>query len=741
MQQDNPERPSTRDLAVSPNVHALAVRNEPNSNSTGRSVPLDSPEIEEVPSGFTFQHRLWVIRRSLWPITGFVLVCTIATAVISYRLTRIYEATATIDVDRRAPAGVVGQDATNSDMGDTDQFLNTQVKLIQSASVLAPVVQRFKKGGPSGTLGLPNLKVTRPVNTFLIQLTCRSADPKFAADFANSLAMSYIEQSYNIRYRATLGLATFMEKQIEELRAKMERSSEALSQFERELNMIRPEEANGIVSARLLQLNTEYTTAQAERVKKQSAYESLKNGNLAAAQVSPQGESLRHLMDRLGDAQEKFKEADRQYGQNHPEYKKALNQVKLLSEELEQAKANVMGRAQSEFEGAVNREGMLKKAVEDTKAEFDRLNARSFEYQSLKREAETDRKLYQELENRIKEAAINAGFQSSSIRLADPAQTSVNPVYPNIPKNIQFGFIVSLLLAIGVALGADAMDATLRSPEDVQRVLGIHSVGFLPLVRNWQGGMLGFAKVSSTNAASNGSLENIAPSETYEDAVRSMRNSILLGSFDHPIRTLLVTSACPAEGKTTTATHLAIAHAQQRRKTLLIDCDLRRPGVRQTLGMNNSVGLSYVLASGLNWKDQISRMAGMPDLDVLLAGAASRRYADLIGWSLPKILLEASSMYDLIVVDAPPILGFPEPLQIATSVDGVILVTLAGKTDRKAVSSAVSTLQRLRVNLIGIVLNEVTSNTTHDYYGYGYYGKYYGKHSRYYGKHANEGGA
>jgi hypothetical protein len=292
----------------------------------------------------------------------------------------------------------------------------------------------------------------------------------------------------------------------------------------------------------------------------------------------------------------------------------------------------------------------------------------------LKREAETDRKLYQELENRIKESAINAGFQNSAIRLADPAQTPGGPVYPNIPRNIQTGFLGSLLLAVCAALAADSMDATLRSAEDIERVLRTNSIGVLPMVKDWQGKRVvdshGAGRKAATNGNGSGSGESFKQADSYEDAIRSIRNSILLSSFDQPIQTLLVTSSSPAEGKTTTATHLAISHAQQKRRTLLVDCDLRRPGVRRALGMENGAGLSHVLDSGLDWRNQISKLATVPDLDVLLAGAASRRYADLIGWSLPQILIEASPLYDLIIIDSPPLIGFPEPLQIASAVDG-----------------------------------------------------------------------
>jgi capsular exopolysaccharide synthesis family protein len=210
----------------------------------------------------------------------------------------------------------------------------------------------------------------------------------------------------------------------------------------------------------------------------------------------------------------------------------------------------------------------------------------------------------------------------------------------------------------------------------------------------------------------------------FEEAVRTLRNSILLGTFDRRLRSLMITSAAPAEGKTTTAVHLAIAHSQQHHRTLLIDCDMRRPGVHGKLGINPESGLAAALQNGLQWRGKLVKLVEIPDLDILPTGGSSRRAADLIGASLPRILEEAAPDYDLIVIDAPPILGFPEPLQIAAAVDGVVLVALAGQTNRDAVGSALSTLQRVRANVVGLVLNEVTRDMSDSYHYYGYYGQY-----------------
>ena len=246
--------------------------------------------------------------------------------------------------------------------------------------------------------------------------------------------------------------------QLEELKAKMEKSSAAVAQFERELNVINPEAKTSILSARLLELNSEYTKTQADRVQKEAAYNSVESGTLEAAQVSTQGEALKKLTENLNDAQEKFAEVKNHYGLNHPEFKKAETRVQELESQLASTQTSVRQRVDVEYRQAVDRETMLSGAVQETKSEFDRLNARSFEYQTLQREADGDKKLYEELVRKIKEAGINASFQNSSIRVADPARPGLKPVFPKVWLNLLLAFLFSAFLAVGVALVGDVLD-------------------------------------------------------------------------------------------------------------------------------------------------------------------------------------------------------------------------------------------------------------------------------------------
>lgn len=721
--------------------------------SAAPSYPLDNePDSTSIP----LSHYLWILRRHLWLIVAFVTACVIATFIISKRLTPIYESTATVDVDRQAPQGIMGQEAMRNTPNDADQFLATQVKLIQSDGVLRPVAERYKlleheKQLPDdrkyansladAPILLKNLRVTRPPNTYLLLISYRSENPQLAADVANAVAASYIKNTYSIRFRASSGLSDFMEKQLEELKAKMEKSGGSLAQFERELNVINPEEKTSILSARLLQLNTEYTNAQADRVRKEASYQSVKGGSLEAAQVSSQGEALKRIGERLNEAQEHFADVKGHFGPNHPEYKKAAGQVSEVLQQLSSSKLNIAQRVEVEYAQAVDREKMLQRSVAETKAEFDHLNSRSIEYQSVKREAEADRKFYEELLHKIKEAGINSSFQNSSIRLADSARPGIIPVFPNVKLNLLLAFLLSTAMAVGGALLTDMLDNTVRDAEYIKRALSTEVVGVLPQVKSKRLEVSGAnARPEAVGAVGLMRLDDVADQRTsgYVEAMRTLRNSILLSNIDSRMQSLLVTSAAPKEGKTTTAVHLALAHAEQHHKTLLIDCDLRRPSVHRYFEVENEAGMSSIITDGRSWQELLVPIPSVPDLDLLVSGPASRRAADLVGRPIGQILLEASKMYDLIVLDSPPMLGFAESLHLSTLVDGVVVVTHAGETSRNALSQVLGSLKRVKANVVGVVMNKMGNHLSDGYYYHGYYGRY-GKTQYYYSSEVSSG--
>ena len=582
---------------------------------------------------------------------------------------------------------------------------------------------------------MKDLSVTRVPETYLLKIRYRSPDRQLAADVVNAIANSYVLHSDSIRYSSLTSVSRFLRKQLPELKANMERSGAALAQLERELNIVDAEKKTSILSLRLLQLNTEYTNAQSDRVKEEAAYHAIKGGSLEAAQISTQGDNLRKHTERLLDAVEKFAQIKTHFGANHPEYRRAVAQIKQLESELTAARQNIRGAIDMEYRQAEDREKMLKDAVAQYKAELDRINARSFMYETIKRDAETDSKLYKELTRKIKEAEINSAFQNGAIRLADVGRPAPKPTSPRPTLNLIFVFFCSSLLAVAIATIADALDRTVRDPKQTSRLLNTDVIGALPRVKHWHRGVRGSSLRKPTSVAtSRRSLREIrdpapqvvAPVSSaqqvlsFEDAIRILLNSILLSNGARPLRSIMISSAFPKEGKTTIATHLAMVHAKQKRRCLLIDSDLRSPGVSSALGLNNDSGLSKVLQNKTDWRREITKMPGFPDLDIICAGPDSLAFTDMVGKLIRQMLKEAGSDYDLIIVDAPPLLGIPEALQMAAAVDGVAVTALAGHTCRSTLDSVLGALQGIRANVVGLVLNETNygGSDAYQYYGY-----------------------
>jgi polysaccharide biosynthesis transport protein len=722
--------------------------------------PISMPEdLGQIRRPGSLSHHLWILRRHLWKILAFVATCLLATFVVSARLRPIYQSTATVDVDRQEPSEVVGDDSTRTGaLTDADQFLANQIKLIQSDAVLRPVAEQYHLLSQEGQtnsaatereqllasapITLKRLKVTRPPNTYLLLINYRSPDAHLAADVANAIANSYLLQTYDLRIRSAAGLSTFMEKQLDELKAKMEQSSLALAQFEKDLDVINPEEKTDILSARLLQLNTDYTSAQTDRVREEAAWNAIKSGSLEAAEASTQGDTLIKLYDTLDQARQRFALVKATYGTSHPEYRKAASELAEVEKQFDDTRRSIAERVQTQYQESLNREQMLQAAVNQTKAEWDRVNARSFQYQQLKQEADADKSLYDELIKKIREADINAGFQDNNIRIADVARPALKPVFPNIKLNLVLAFLLSTLLAVGATILLDSLDTTLRDPAEASRFLGSDVIATMPSDR---------IAVQLPRPAGAAATAQIIPAvidkerrrgyyrsaSSFDEAVRTLRNTILLSDFEGRLHSIVLTSAAPGEGKTTLAAHLAIANADRGKKTLLVDGDLRRPSMHSKFGLTPNQGLSNVLNGELSWQEVVIPIEKLPNLSLLPAGLSSHRAADLIGPRLATLLDDFGKDYDLVILDSPPLLGFAECLQMVTAADGVLIVTRAAETRRKVVAEVISTLRRLRANIIGVVLNQVSQNTSAD--GYAYSGYYHYNDYRY-GHNENSGG-
>jgi capsular exopolysaccharide synthesis family protein len=716
-------------------------------------VPLLLGADETADVQLPLSHYVWLVRTHWIKMAAFVAFAVIATAMVTARLTPQYEAKASLYLDRNAAKNLVGQDSQSgsANKGDSDSYISSQIQIVQSDAVLRPVAEKFKlQAVPKDSseesrrriarlndapVQIKGLTVVRPLGTYMLTVTYRSPDPVLAAEVANAVANSYQERNFDLRIKSSTTLSQYMTEELATLKDKTTVSEEKVAALEKELAVINPDQKTSLASAQLQQLTSEFTNVQMARIKAESIYNALLSNDLDAALASPMGAKIPDDQAKLKESQAKLLEVRQRYGPGYPAYHDAEAAVAQYQEQVAKDVASARSQAQSEYQKQMDEENLVQKQLAAAKADYDQLNMRMLDYQQAKQEALADRSLYDELVKRIRENEINAGFQNDMVRIADYARPPASPVYPRRNLNLLLAFFVSTMLAFVGLVAMDRVDTTVRNPEQVSQSLKARVIGGLPMMKKWRAtpslALLQNAALMETGVGGDGSVAQTRNQLSgFEEAVRTLRNSIMLTDFDRRLKCILMTSASPSEGKSTVAAHLAIAHAEQGHKTLLIDGDMRRPSLHKLFGMENHVGLSKVLEQHSDWHDVTLKARADLELYVLPAGPSTRRAADLVGTALPRMLDQAREEFDLVILDAPPLLGFPEPLQMAAAVDGVIVVTRAGQTERRAVAAVLNTLGHLRANVVGLVLNEVRKEmgSGYYYYGYGYYGKYYGKY-------------
>jgi polysaccharide biosynthesis transport protein len=710
-------------------------------------LPIDADvagaEAEHIPlpQYFASLRRHWLTVFAV--CAGFVL----ATYIVSKRITPVYESTASLEIDRQNPAGLIGHDSAPSFINDSDQYLDTQIRIIQQDSVLRPVAERFAllsqpQDAASASVHLKHLRVVRPPNTYLLQISYRSGDPVAAANVANAIAQSYLQYTFLSRLGDSRRQADFMEHQLDALRATMEKSNAAVTEFERQLGVVDADEKTNILSARLMQLNTEYTNAQADRIRKEAEYTGLREGSVPAAEASDQGEGLKRLNEQLHEAEQKFSDVKQHFGPKHPEYIRQAALISELKSQIDSTVESVTDRARVTYQDASHRENTLYRELTDAKSAYDKLNARSFQYQTLKMEAQDNRKLYDDLEQRIKEAGINANVENSATHISDEARPAEKPLYPNIPLNLGLAFGFSVMFSMAGAILYDVINDKIKGATEIPANFGVEVLGMIPAAREPSRLLLKRAP-SPTSILGGTSLNKVegedgfsgrlAPDHNlglpgsygshYEESIRRLWSSFKLSNTSGNLHSLMVTSAMPGEGKTTVSIQLALANARHDLRTLLIDADLRRPSTHRTLGLTMAPGLADAINCTADWKSFVRQSTLNPNLHVLTAGAARDGSLDRLGRALPELLSLAEREFDLIIVDSPPLLAFAEPLHMATTVDGVMVIACANKTSRAALYAVLRTLQRLRSNVVGITLNRVAGSQNTGYYSYQKYAK------------------
>jgi len=566
-----------------------------------------------------------------------------------------------------------------------------------------------------------------------MDVSFESTDPQLAARVVNAHIATYMDQNLQSRYDATTHASTWLADQLGELKIKVQKAEDARIAYERQNQIWTLDDKQNITTQRLGEVNKELTEAQSERMKKESLYQFAKSGNLDAVPQVQSNSALVDLLRKRTEVSSQYADALSQYGPNFPKVQRLQAQLKEADDSIEREKNKILDVLESDYQEVRQREVLLTQRLDQQKAEANQMAEKLVEYNILKREAEADKSLYDGLMTKLKETAISQGLRSSNIRVVDPAMIPSTPARPAKARNVTLAFLVGLVGGIGLALLREYLDNTVKTPDDVETLARLPSLAVVPQFA----GSNGTAKKQRLlqGFAANGHEKRIElvaqhlPKSQMSEAFRALRTSILLSQADHPPQVILVTSALPREGKTTAAANLAVTLAQLGDRTVLVDADLRKPGVGRllNLGSGKYAGLSSYLA-GVSSLDLVTvPHPAIPNLAAIPTGPLPPNPADLLSsHKFADAITELRTKYKFIVIDSPPVMAATDAVIVSVQTDGVLLVVRSGETPKEAFTRTRDLLNSVKCRILGVVLNAVDSNAPDYYYSYRYYPYSYG---------------
>ncbi len=697
---------------------------------------------------------LLILRKHQWLILSFMLAVVTITSIGTFRMQPVYVATSRIEIDRENSNILPFQGADSYDyISDLDNYIETQSKILTSETMALQTIRGGVLSGqvdfasdPSSdalsTGSLANLKpppelasflaslsVKRVPNSRLMDVSFESTNPLLAAQIVNAHIKNFIEQNFQSRYEATTRASTWLTDQLSELKIRVEKAEDARITYERQNQIWALDgDKQNVTTQRMADLNKELTDAQSERMRKQSLFAFAKAGDMDSVPQIRDNPVVQDLFRKRTELNSQYTDALNQYGPNFPKVLRLQSQLKEIEAAAEKEKKGVIARLESEHRESRQREELLTQALDQQKVEVNQMSERMVQYSILKREAEANKALYDGLLTKLKEAGISAGLRSSNIRVVDPAMVPQYPARPAKTRNIVLSLLIGLVGGIGLAILREYMDNTVKSPDDIESLARLPSLAVVPAFTEPNGdrSRVKLLKGASTNGH-NTRIELVAqhlPKSQMSEAFRALRTALLLSQADHPPQVILVTSALPREGKTTAAANLAVTLAQLGDRTLLIDADLRKPGVGRllNLGSGKYAGLSSYLA-GVSSLDLVTiQHPAIPNLSAIPTGPLPPNPADLLSsHKLADAIAELRTRFKFIVIDSPPILAATDAVILSVRADGVLLVVRSGETPKEAFMRTRDLLLSVKCHLLGVVLNAVDSTAPDYYYSYRYY--------------------
>jgi len=689
------------------------------------------PQMEGAVEPFVYEKRLTVrdlyhilVKRKWIPIACLMSFPAIA-LIASMKATPLYKATAQIEIEKEDTKLLSFQEVVQVDTSNVDYY-NTQYKILKSRSLAEAVAAKLKAAGNpqdrnltrDAVLGMTKIEPVR--NSRLVDVIAESPFPEQAARVANSLAKSHIEQDLNKKVESIRSASDKLGEELTKAKTRLDEAEKKFTDYKEKNNIVSLNEKQNLVLEELSNLNEAAATARTERVRKEARYTQLKSFSV---------EQLRHEEEVVNNIQiQDLKKKEltavqnvdslaKRYGEKHPNMISARSELARLREAIKVQIPKVVEEVKNSCEKAKSQEEQLVQAVEKKKQEVIEFTRRVNQYESLSREVETNKKLFDEILNRTRETDFSQRTEKSNIRIVDKADVPKSPFKPRTKLNLILAIAAGLIVGCGGAFFIEHLNDKVESPEDIEGFLAKPFLGAVPIITDNR-----YDEVEEKAR-----IAHLSPESTVSEAYKTLLAGIHYSTSVNGIKTILVTSAGPSEGKTTTLTNLGISAAQNGRKVLLVDSDIRKPSIHRIFGLRKDIGLTdYLIGeAGLG---HIVQETDIPNLSVIARGTSSPNPSGLISSERMKEFVElVKDKFDLILFDSPPCTVMADPLILANLMDAVVSVSQSGRFSRKMVGRGLDLLDGVNANVLGVVLNEVKERDRRYYYYYYGYSYYYGK--------------
>jgi len=719
-----------------------------------RQYPLASPyPIYYSPEGEEehLKDYLHILLRRKWIVITFLIAIVTTVTIGTFLKEPLYKSVITIKIDKENPNILAFKDVVNLERAEEDYY-QTQYKILKSRNLakrvirslhlntnpeLSPGANNQTKQASASALSkqglleddgitpglidtfISRVEVTPLQRSRLVNVSFTSHDPELAAKVANAIGESFIDLNIESKFEATNQAKTWLEKQLDDMKAKVEEAEEALNAYAAKNGIIfldkddtgKGSDNQNLITKKLSELSTDVTAATAERIGKEALYRDMNSADPENSSVVMNNPLMMELKKTYASIDSEYNQMLKIYKPDYPKMVRLHEQINQIKKKMDTETRKIISSVKKDYEVALKRENQLKAAMNVQKKEALDLNERSVQYQILKREADTNKELYNGLLQRLKETGVSASLTASNIQVLDRAEVPKKPFKPNRPLNIMLSLIAGLFGGIGLAFFTEYLDNTIKTPDDVEKKIVLPPLGLVP---NYSAGK------------SNLAVEYISHSDSKSpmaEAYRSIRTFLLLSSGGKPPRVMMVTSPERDEGKTTTSINTAISLTTQAdAKVVIIDADMRKPRLHNIFELDNAKGLSTFLSGNVELGDGLIKSSEIENFDIITAGPIPPNPAELLSsYRFRELIQGLYSLYSFIIVDTPPILGIADPLIVSQYTDGVIMVVRSGKTPKETAKEARKLLEGVNAKILGVVLNSVDQSAMR----YSYYYKYY----------------